>query len=56
MRIGDWEWQSSLRKQHPKHKGFRGRIDEFIALSRTLSQDEIGEMVTHGRPNFLWQE
>jgi|TARA_B110000037_G_scaffold8180_1_gene8798 hypothetical protein len=56
MRLGDWEWWGSLESPHPKHKGFRGRIDEFIALRRALSQDEIGEMVTHGRPNFLWTE
>jgi hypothetical protein len=57
MRLGDWDGRHELGSHRdPIGRGFRGRIDEFIALSRALSQDEIGEMVTHGRPNFLWPE
>ncbi len=61
VRLGDWEWDSKLKAAHmegghPKQKGFRGRIDEFVAISRALSQEEIDEMVTRGRPSFLWPE
>ena len=56
LRLGDWDRSSGLQDYHPKHKGFRGRIDEFIALSRALTQDEIDEMVVNGRPSFLWAD
>jgi hypothetical protein len=56
FRLGDWQRPSSLPDFHPEYKGFRGRIDEFIALSRALSHDEIDEMVVNGRPSFLWPD
>ncbi|MDG0995077.1 MAG: FecR domain-containing protein [Akkermansiaceae bacterium] len=56
IRLGDWDWQSAPNSSMPQWKGFRGRIDEFIALSRALSQDEIDEMVVNGRPSFLWPD
>ena len=56
MRIGDWKWGNAPQKGKPGPKGFRGRIDEFIAFRRALSQEEIDEMISCGRPRFLWPE
>jgi hypothetical protein len=56
IRLGDWKWENAPEASRPRNKGFRGRIDGFIALSRALSQDEIDEMVTRGRPSFLWPD
>ncbi len=56
IRLGDWDWQSAPTTSNPQWKGFRGRIDEFVAISRALGQEEIDEMVSKGRPSFLWPE
>jgi hypothetical protein len=39
-----------FKAARPQKKGVRGRIDEFVAIARALSQEEIDEMVTRGRP------
>ncbi len=50
MRLGDWQMDLGFKAARPQKKGFRGRIDEFVAIARALSQEEIDEMVTRGRP------